>query len=108
MTRHTHNRQRRLIAEMTTGLNHEFFMHDKNLPISRYRNALMGRELDPTFKWVRTKRANFIYNEDADMTVYYVYKNVISWTSIKPNGVFRTNMNPKVGRSMTYRIGHTL
>ncbi|ANM45947.1 hypothetical protein BELINDA_18 [Bacillus phage Belinda] len=104
MTRHTRNRQRRLAAEMDTGLNHDFLMKDKNLTIARYRNALMGRELDVTFRWSRTERANFRYDENDEIYYYYVDKNVISWTKVEGGVIIKYNMNPKVGRTMSYRL----
>ncbi|AHZ10036.1 hypothetical protein [Bacillus phage Hakuna] len=108
MTRHTRNRQRRLAAEMETGLNHDFFMKDKNLTIARYRNALTGRELDVTFKWIRTKRHNFVYDEVNGITEYLVDKNVISWVSRKGGQLLKNNMNPKGSSVMSYRIGTTI
>ncbi|AGI12050.1 hypothetical protein BPS10C_053 [Bacillus phage BPS10C] len=63
MTRHTRNRQRIKAIHMETGIVTKYHMKDKNLPISRYRAALAGREIDPTFKWVRAERANFKYDE---------------------------------------------
>ncbi|ASR79040.1 hypothetical protein AARONPHADGERS_21 [Bacillus phage AaronPhadgers] len=102
MTRHTRNRQRRLAAEMETGLNHDFFMKDKNLTIARYRNALTGRELDVTFKWVRMRRRGYTYDEVNGITEFMKTVNTISWITVKDGERLKHSMNPKSGSLITY------
>jgi len=89
---------------METGIIITSYMKDKNLELDRVKEAYVGRHLDPTFRWTRTERANFKYDENDEVYYYYVDKNIINWTKIEHGVIVKYNMNPKVGRTMSYRL----
>jgi len=99
MTRHTRNRQ-------LERYNPDYLLLTiGNVPIEYVRGELKDEVyIDPTFRWTRTERANFKYDADANVTHYYVDKNVIHWTKIERGVIVKYNMNPKVGRTMSYRL----